>query len=49
MQDKHTKSDFGSLLHSYDIPWIPEAEQQGNISSVKGARFRISSYLLYAS
>lgn len=36
------KLDFGSLLHSSDIPWIPEAEQ-GSIDSVKGARFSISS------
>lgn len=43
MQDKEIKSDFGSLLHSSDIPWIPEAEQQGGINSVKGARLLISS------
>lgn len=43
MQDKEIKSDFGSLLHSSDIPQIPEAEQQGSINSVKGERITISS------
>lgn len=43
MQDKDIKLDFGSLLHSSGIPWIPEAEQQGSINSVKGSTLTISS------
>lgn len=49
MQDKQTESDFGSLLHPYEILWVPKAEQQGDINPVKGAKFTIHFYLLYAS
>lgn len=49
MQDKQTESDFSSLLHPYEILWVPKAEQQGDINPVEGAKFTIHFYLLYAS